>query len=135
MGSKISRPAEPEQPQLYAVATPHPTLQYIYPVYASPIDLSKTPLPEKRGRSSPLTWRSDKSKGRKEVQIVNEHTEHLQQEPPVGINDDGAWYHFRKPYTCDAAIDPNSLQTLGLMVMWIIYDLVFVRRFFRVHDS
>ncbi|CCA72818.1 hypothetical protein PIIN_06754 [Serendipita indica DSM 11827] len=93
MGSKVSKPAEPEQ-KLYAVATPHPTLQYIYPVYASPIDLSKTSSTEKKGRSSPLTWRNEKSKGKREIQIIDEPVEHLHQELPVGINDDGAWYHF-----------------------------------------
>jgi hypothetical protein len=104
MGARQSKPTNSEEPQLYAVATPHPTLQYIYPVYAAPMDLSN--VPEKKGRSSPLNWRSsDKSRGRKEIQIV---TEHQQRFPapvpapgPVGmpeepVNEDGTWYHFRK---------------------------------------
>ena len=94
MGSKLSKPSEP-QPQLYAVATPHPTMKWIYPVYAAPME--SVPPPEKKGRSSPLAWLGEKSKGRVEIPVVAEHQELV----PVGnegdgVNEDGIWYHFRK---------------------------------------
>ncbi|PVF96468.1 hypothetical protein CPB86DRAFT_668058, partial [Serendipita vermifera] len=95
MGSRQSKPANSEEPQLYAVATPHPTLQYIYPVYAAPMDLPS--VPEKKGRSSPLTWRSEKSRGKRDIQIVTEHQQRfpvpvqMSEEP---VNEDGTWYHF-----------------------------------------
>ncbi|CAG8738633.1 12848_t:CDS:2, partial [Acaulospora colombiana] len=93
-------PSNSEEPQLYAVATPHPTLQYIYPVYAAPMDLSN--MPEKKGRSSPLTWRSEKSRAKKEIQIVTEHQQRFPVPVQMGeepVNEDGTWYHF--PGTVD----------------------------------
>jgi hypothetical protein len=109
MGSRQSKTSESTeehpQPQLYAVATPHPTLQYIYPVYAAPIDIPSSP--EKQGRRSPLTWRGDRSKGRKEMQVPTakdiqviappEAEESIHGYPAVaGANEDGIWYHFRE---------------------------------------
>jgi hypothetical protein len=110
MGSKLSKPQT--EPQLYAVATPHPTLQYIYPVYAAPMELSGTVEKNNtKGRKSPLAWRSDKSKSRKEFQIVGEHDERAPIVPIMapnstgtGLNEDGTWYHFREFYF-DLTID------------------------------
>jgi hypothetical protein len=96
MGSKLSKPSEPE-PQLYAVATPHPTMKWIYPVYAAPIEA--LPPPEKKGRSSPLAWLGEKSKGRVDIPVVAEHHERIPiAADPDGVNEDGIWYHFRKPF-------------------------------------
>jgi len=101
MGSRLSKPQN-EEPQLYAVATPHPTLQYIYPVYAAPMELSATiEKSNTKGRKSPLAWRNDKSRTRKEIQVVGEHDERAPAVPIMapnstgtGLNEDGTWYHF-----------------------------------------
>lgn len=115
MGSRLSKPSNSqqasEQPHLYAVATPHPTLQYIYPVYAAPVDVSNPSdrgKPERtstKGRNSPLAWRSEKKRNREELQVVEDHEDFaVIAQPPVaansadeyGINEDGTWYHFRE---------------------------------------
>ncbi|KAG8760267.1 hypothetical protein FRC14_003565 [Serendipita sp. 396] len=105
MGSRLSKQSEPEQPQLYVVPTPHPTLQYIYPVYAAPIDASKQQ--EKKGRSSPLARRGDKLKARQDIPFVEDDDGGM---PPngagTGPNDDGAWYHFH----VDAAGDVDYIR-------------------------
>lgn len=95
MGSKVSKPSEPE-PQLYAVATPHPTMKWIYPVYAAPMDAGPPPQQEKKGRSSPLAWiGGEKStKSRNDIPVVAEHHERIPIPDGASINEDGTWYHF-----------------------------------------
>ncbi|KAG8834060.1 hypothetical protein FRC17_009623 [Serendipita sp. 399] len=104
MGSRLSKQSEPEQPQLYVVPTPHPTLQYIYPVYAAPMDVSKQQ--EKKGRSSPLARRNEKLKPRKEIPVIEKNEDDMEPNGTSVANEDGAWYHFH----VDAAGDVDYIR-------------------------
>lgn len=78
------------------------------------MDISNTNTLERsntKGRKSPLAWRNDKAKNRKEIQIVGDHEEKIPATPVpapapmpmmapnstgTGMNEDGTWYHFRE---------------------------------------
>lgn len=101
MGGRISKPSD--EPQLYAVATPHPTLQYIYPVYAAPVDLPQAEdKRRKRSASVPSTWgRSEKSKKKRKIMVIGEAEASAYLSPVQ--SEDGAWYCYRE--SCPSAIN------------------------------
>jgi hypothetical protein len=101
MGARISK--QSDEPQLYAVATPHPTLQYIYPVYAAPVDLSQVEdKRRKRSASVPSSWgRSEKSKKKRKIKVIGEAEASAYLSPVQ--REDGAWYCYRE--SCPSAIN------------------------------
>ena len=96
MGGRISKPSDEPEPQLYAVATPHPTLQYIYPVYAAPVDLPQVEdKRRKRSASVPSTWgRSEKTKKKRKIMVIGEAEASAYLSPAQ--REDGAWYCYRE---------------------------------------
>ena len=98
MGGRISKPND--EPQLYAVATPHPTLQYIYPVYAAPVDPPQVEdKRRKRSASVPSTWgRSEKSKKKRKIVVIGEAEASAYLSPVQ--REDGAWYCYRESCPC-----------------------------------
>ena len=95
MGGRVSKPTS-DEPQLYAVATPHPTLQYIYPVYAAPVDLPQVEdKRRKRSASVPSSWgRSEKSKKKRKIRVIGEAEASAYLSPVQ--SEDGAWYCYRE---------------------------------------
>lgn len=96
MGSKLSKSQETE-PQLYAVATPHPTsVQYIYPVYAAPLDLPSNPS----ARRGSVTKNENRTKKRIKIISEKEAAVLLAHSEVAAQNDDddqtGHWFHYRE---------------------------------------